>query len=362
VIACPCALGLATPAAIMVGTGVAARRGLLIKDAQALEQARRVDHVVFDKTGTLTEGKPRLLALHPAAGVEAADALACAAALQQGSEHPLARAVRDEAAQRGLPAATATSLTAVPGRGVTGEWGGRLLQLGSARWMQAQGVDLAVNEGALSAAAEAALRHGQTLSWLVERRDGHLVPLALLTFGDRIKETAAEAIRQLQAMGVRTLMLSGDNAGAAAAVGAQLGLDEVRGELLPQDKARIVTELRQTGARVAMVGDGINDAPALAAADVGMAMGGGTDVAMETAGITLMRGDPRLVAQAIGLSRATVAKIHQNLFWAFIYNLLGLPLAAMGLLSPVIAGAAMALSSVSVLGNALLLRRWKGVR
>ncbi len=362
VMACPCALGLATPAAIMVGTGVAARRGLLIKDALALEQARAVTLVVFDKTGTLTEGHPRLLALHPAPGVTDLDALTAAAALQQGSEHPLARAAREEAARRGLAPVTATAMTAVAGRGVSGEWQGRALQLGSTRWMQEQGVEGLGPDQALGATAQAAVRDGQTVSWLMVRQADRLVPLALLVFGDRLKATAAEAIRELKAMGLRTVMLSGDNAGAAAAVGAQLGLDEVHGELLPQDKARRVAAFRQAGAHVAMVGDGINDAPALAAADVGLAMGGGTDVAMETAGITLMRGDPRLVAQAIGISRATVAKIHQNLFWAFFYNLLGLPLAAMGLLSPVIAGAAMALSSVSVLGNALLLRRWKGDR
>jgi Cu+-exporting ATPase len=357
VIACPCALGLATPAAIMVGTGVAARRGLLIKDAQALEQARRVALVVFDKTGTLTEGKPRLTAFAAAPGQEEAQALALAAALQAGSEHPLARAVRDAAAGRALTTATATEVRAVAGRGLSGRVRARALMLGSGRWMTELGVDLSP----LKAQADAALAQGRTLSWLAAG-DGPDAPalLAMLAFGDRNKAASAAAIADLKAMGLRTLMLSGDNAAAAAAAGAALGIDEVRGELLPEDKARIVAGLRAGGTPVAMVGDGINDAPALAAADVGMAMGGGTDVAMEAAGITLMRGDPRLVADAIALSRATVAKIRQNLFWAFIYNLLGVPLAALGLLSPVIAGAAMALSSVSVLGNALLLKRWKG--
>jgi Cu+-exporting ATPase len=230
--------------------------------------------------------------------------------------------------------------------------------LGSGRWMTERGVDLSP----LQAQADAVLAQGRTLSWLAAQEDGPGAPalLAMLAFGDRNKAASAAAIADLKAMGLRTLMLSGDNAAAAAAAGAALGLDEVRGELLPEDKARLVAELRAGGTPVAMVGDGINDAPALAAADVGLAMGGGTDVAMEAAGITLMRGDPRLVADAIALSRATVAKIRQNLFWAFIYNLLGVPLAALGLLSPVIAGAAMALSSVSVLGNALLLKRWKG--
>ncbi len=357
VIACPCALGLATPAAIMAGTGVAARRGLLIKDAEALEQARRVDLVVFDKTGTLTEGKPRLTAFVAAPGHDEAEALALAAALQQGSEHPLARAVRDAASGRALATLPATAVRAVAGRGIEGRVQDRALKLGSGRWMAALGVDLSP----LAAQADAEMARGHTLSWLAAVEPGGApVLLAMLAFGDRAKPTSAAAIAELKALGLRTLMLSGDNAAAAKAAADALGLDEVRAELLPEDKARIVAELRGSGARVAMVGDGINDAPALAAADVGLAMGGGTDVAMEAAGITLMRGDPRLVADAIALSRATVAKIRQNLFWAFIYNLLGVPLAALGLLSPVIAGAAMALSSVSVLGNALLLKRWKG--
>jgi len=382
VIACPCALGLATPAAIMVGTGVAARHGLLIKDAQALEQARRVELVVFDKTGTLTEGKPRLTDFIAAPGQDEAEGLALAAALQQNSEHPLARAVRDAATQHELkrqeapspaereraggegswrPSVAATGVRAVAGRGIEGQVQARSLRLGSQRWMEELGVDLTP----LRADAEAAMAQGRTLSWLVaDDAPGTAPPvlLAMLAFGDRAKATSAAAIAELKALGLRTLMLSGDNAAAARAAADALGLDEVRAELLPEDKARIVAELRAAGTHVAMVGDGINDAPALAAADVGLAMGGGTDVAMEAAGITLMRGDPRLVAQAIALSRATVAKIRQNLFWAFIYNLLGVPLAAMGLLSPVIAGAAMALSSVSVLGNALLLKRWKGPR
>ena len=357
VIACPCALGLATPAAIMVGTGVAARRGLLIKDAEALEQARRVDLVVFDKTGTLTEGKPRLTAFRTVPGQDEAEALRLAAALQQGSEHPLARAVSDAASGRALATAPAAAVRAIAGRGIEGRVQGRALKLGSGRWMAELGVDLSP----LAAQADAEMTSGQTLSWLAaDEGEGTPVLVAMLAFGDRAKPTSAAAIAELKALGLRTLMLSGDNAAAAQAAADALGLDEVRAELLPEDKARIVAELRAGGARVAMVGDGINDAPALAAADVGLAMGGGTDVAMEAAGITLMRGDPRLVADAIALSRATVAKIRQNLFWAFIYNLLGVPLAALGLLSPVIAGAAMALSSVSVLGNALLLKRWKG--
>lgn len=357
VIACPCALGLATPAAIMVGTGVAARHGLLIKDAQALELARGVTTVVFDKTGTLTEGRPHLAELRPFNGLTETDALGLAASLQQGSEHPLGRAVREAAAARGLQGAPATDTRAVAGRGIEAQVQGRRLILGSRQWL----VSLGTPAGTLDEAAANVHAQGMTVSWLAEHRgDTAPLPLALLAFGDRIKPEAAAAVRQLRDMGLRTVMLTGDNRAAAQAVGDSLGLDEVHAELLPEDKARHVAALRSAGAQVAMVGDGINDAPALAAADVGMAMGGGTDVAMETAGITLMRGDPRLVAQAIGISRATVRKIRQNLFWAFVYNLLGIPLAALGLLSPVIAGAAMALSSVSVLGNALLLKRWKG--
>ncbi len=357
VIACPCALGLATPAAIMVGTGVAARQGLLIKDAQALEQARAVTTVVFDKTGTLTEGRPHLRALTAFEGLSEDEALALAAALQQGSEHPLGRAVRESAAERGLQTPPALDTRAVAGRGIEAQLQGRPLMLGSQQWLVSLGVPAAM----LDAASASANHQGMTVSWLAKRRDAQTpLPLALLAFGDRLKPEAADAVAQLRAMGLRTVMLTGDNRAAAEAVAGSLKLDEVHAELMPEDKAQRVAALRSHGAHVAMVGDGINDAPALAAADVGLAMGGGTDVAMETAGITLMRGDPRLVAQAIGISRATVRKIRQNLFWAFVYNLLGIPLAALGLLNPVIAGAAMALSSVSVLGNALLLKRWKG--
>ncbi|MFG6448790.1 heavy metal translocating P-type ATPase [Roseateles sp. BYS180W] len=356
VIACPCALGLATPAAIMVGTGVAAQRGVLIKDASALELARRVQCVAFDKTGTLTEGRPRLAALVAAHNVTPDMALALAAALQAGSDHPLARTVREHAKTHAiaLPTPTLTALSTEAGRGVRAQHGTAQVVLGSTRWMQELGVPMQ----ALHAQAEDQRTQGHAVSWLARLSPGEPPQLlALLAFGDTLRPQAAQAIAALHALGVRTVMLSGDHAQAASAVARQLGLDDFRAELLPQDKARIVTELRAQGTVVAMVGDGINDAPALAAADVGMAMGGGTDVAMQSAGITLMRSDPRLVATAIALSRATVRKIHQNLFWAFVYNLLGLPAAALGLLSPVIAGAAMAASSVSVLSNALLLKR-----
>ncbi|HZY20210.1 MAG TPA: heavy metal translocating P-type ATPase [Ramlibacter sp.] len=356
VIACPCALGLATPAAIMAGTGVAARHGILIKDAEALEVAHKVDVVAFDKTGTLTEGKPRLVIAEPAQG-DRASLLSLAAALQAGSEHPLARAVLDAAAQEGLPVAAAQEVQAVAGRGLAGRVGGRDLRLGSTRWM----AELGVAPGPLASAAQAAQAAGRTVSWLAETGSAPRL-LGLLAFGDTPKAGARRGVERLRAQGVRTVLVSGDNAGAAAAVAAGLGIDDVRAEVLPQDKARIVAELRAGRHTVAMVGDGINDAPALAAADVGIAMSTGTDVAMHAAGVTLMRGDPALVADAIDISRRTYAKIRQNLFWAFVYNVVGIPLAALGWLNPVIAGAAMAFSSVSVVANALMLRRWKGAR
>ncbi len=363
VIACPCALGLATPTAIMAGTGVAARHGILIKDAEALEQAHRLAVVAFDKTGTLTVGQPQLVAAEPAAGLARDALLRMAAGLQAGSEHPLAKAVMKAAAEAGLVAPPVSGLRAVAGKGLAGtlqEPGDSPadLRLGSSRWMAELGVD----PGALQASAAALQAEGRTVSWLAElRADGPRL-LGLLAFGDELKPTAAAAIAGLQALGLRTVLLSGDNSGAANAVAARLGITEVRAEVLPGQKSEIVEALKQGGRlRVAMVGDGINDAPALAAADVGIAMSTGTDVAMHAAGITLMRGDPALVAAAIDISRRSYAKIRQNLFWAFVYNLVGLPLAAFGLLNPVIAGAAMAFSSVSVVSNALLLRRWKGV-
>ena len=361
VIACPCALGLATPAAIMVGTGAAARRGILIKDAQALEIAHAVRVVAFDKTGTLTEGRPQLAAAEPAAdaGLSAEQLVGLAAALQLGSEHPLAAAVLAAAKQ---PLAPASDVRALPGRGIAGVVDGQSLQLGSTRLMDESGVA----RGALEARALELQSEGRTVSWLAGRRgDAPWRLLGLLAFGDTLKPGAAAAIATLRGLGLRTLMISGDNAGSANAVGRALGIDDVRAEVLPEQKAGLVATLRAEIAgrgKVAMVGDGINDAPALAAADVGMAMAGeqgGTDAAMQAAGITLMRGDPALVAQAIDISRRTSAKIRQNLFWAFFYNVVGIPLAAFGLLNPVVAGAAMAMSSVSVLTNALLLKRWR---
>ena len=363
VIACPCALGLATPAAIMAGTGVAAEHGILIKDAQALELAHKVDTVAFDKTGTLTVGQPRLTAFHVEPGEEDAAVLAAVAAVQSGSEHPLARAVVQSAQDRGLAMAEPVGVRAVPGRGTEGEVAGRSYLVGSLRWMDELGVDL----GALGERAQQLQDEGATVSAVAERSAQGLVVRALMAFGDEPKPGAREALAQLRAKGLRTVMISGDNKGAAEAMARRLGLDpdagEVMAEVLPGDKAAAVRALQQgsDGAHrtVAMVGDGVNDAPALAAADVGMAMGNGTDVAMHAAGITLMRGDPLLVAAALDISHRTVLKIRQNLFWAFAYNVAGIPLAALGYLSPVVAGAAMALSSVSVMTNALLLKRWR---
>ena len=354
VIACPCALGLATPTAIMVGTGAAARRGILIKDAEALEIAHRITVVAFDKTGTLTEGRPELVAAEPAGGTREA-LLSRAASLQAGSEHPLARAVLAAAQREGLAIEAATGVAAVAGRGLSAQVGRRALRLGSTRFMD----ELQVDTRLLTARAEQLQSQGYTVSWLADVSEAPLL-IGLLAFGDTVKPSAQAAVRRLQAAGVRTVLVSGDNRGAAAAVAAALGIDDVRAEVLPEHKAEVIAALRQGGAVVAMVGDGINDAPALAAADVGIAMSTGTDVAMAAAGITLMHGDPARVADAIDISRRTWAKIRQNLFWAFAYNVVGIPLAAFGLLNPVIAGAAMAFSSASVVGNALLLRRWKG--
>ncbi|QCN97876.1 copper-translocating P-type ATPase (plasmid) [Azospirillum argentinense] len=354
VIACPCALGLATPTAIMVGTGAAARHGILIKDAEALERAHAITAVAFDKTGTLTEGKPRVTDLVPADGVDDGELLRLAAALQTGSEHPLARAVRDRAAERGVAAVTPEGFKALAGRGVSASVEGRALLLGSKRLIAENGL----SDAALETRAAALESAGRTLSWLAETAPERRV-LGLVAFGDTVKESARAAVRSLKAQGVETVMVTGDGAGAARAVAADLGIDRVFAEVLPDGKADVVATLKAEGKVVGMVGDGINDAPALAAADIGIAMATGTDVAMHTAGVTLMRGDPALVAGSIDVSRRTYSKIRQGLFWAFIYNLVGIPLAASGLLSPVLAGAAMALSSVSVVLNALSLRGWK---
>ena len=354
VIACPCALGLATPTAIMAGTGVAARAGVLIKDAEALEIAHRIDSVAFDKTGTLTEGKPVLTAAIPAEGFSERELLELAAGLQSGSEHPLARAVRDTADATKVDPTPVTRMKALPGRGLTGRADGRAYVLGSSRLIVEQGIDRIP----MLARARQLESEGRSLSWLAEvAPETRLV--GLLAFGDKPKPTAAAAIAALDAKGIEAIIISGDNSGSVHAIARKLGIDRAISNVLPAGKADVITLLRSEARTVAMVGDGVNDAPALAAADVGIAMSTGTDVAMHAAGITLMRGDPRLVNDAIDISRRTYSKIRQGLFWAFIYNVVGIPLAALGLLSPIIAGAAMAFSSVSVVANALTLRRWR---
>jgi P-type Cu+ transporter len=359
VIACPCALGLATPVTIMAGTGVAAKHGILIKDVQALEWAHKVQTVAFDKTGTLTLGQPRMLRQVVAPGQDEALALGWAASLQSGSEHPLARAVVKAAEIQNLPRITPYKLTALPGRGVQADLDGRQMLLGSLPWLQQEGLDIAI----WTEQMHALMHEGATLSALAERTATGVRGLLLMAFGDEPKKSAALALAALRARGLKLVMISGDNQAAAEVMARRLGLRPEQGEVLanvlPGDKAAQIQRLKAKGQVVAMIGDGINDAPALAAADVGMAMGNGTDVAMHAAGITLMRGDVSLVGAALDISARTVAKIRQNLFWAFVYNVAGIPLAALGYLNPVMAGGAMALSSVSVMANALLLKRWK---
>ncbi|MGA7776565.1 MAG: heavy metal translocating P-type ATPase [Paraburkholderia sp.] len=359
VIACPCALGLATPAAIMAGTGVAARHGVLIKDASALEIAHNVTLVAFDKTGTLTVGQPSVTAFEPI-GLARDEALALAAAVQRHSDHPLAKAVMKVSTLAQRPLQTVSQARAVPGRGVEADVDGRTIAMGSSSWLTELGI---VVPPALAERAQQLESSGNTVSWLMDRSAAPPTALALIGFGDTVKPGARAAIERLKEMGVKSALLTGDNRGSAASVAAALGIDEFHAQVLPDDKARVIRDLKiRTAGVVAMAGDGINDAPALAAADLGIAMATGTDVAMDAAGITLMRGDPALVADAIDISRRTWRKIQQNLFWAFVYNLIGIPLAALGLLNPMLAGAAMAFSSVSVVTNALLLRTWRGRR
>lgn len=350
VVACPCALGLATPTAIMVGTGVAARFGILIKDAEALERAHAVRVMIFDKTGTLTEGRPTV------SDVVAGDGdrhrlLRLAASAQQGSEHPLARALLAAAKHEGVETMTLDSFQALPGSGLRAVVQGRSLLMGTERLMRQSGVDVG---GLIDRVADLE-KSGRTVVWVSSGSQA----LGVIAFVDSIKANAKAAIEALRGLGVRTVMLTGDNARVAAAVAAGVGIDSFQAQLLPEDKAAAVQNFRQSGAVVAMVGDGINDAPALAAADIGIAMATGTDIAMQAAGLTLLRGDPGLLPAALSISRATTRKIHHNLFWAFIYNLVALPMAASGHLSPTLAGAAMAFSSVSVVSNSLLLRLWR---
>ncbi|MFQ1005203.1 heavy metal translocating P-type ATPase [Gilliamella sp. CG22] len=357
VIACPCALGLATPTAIMVGTGVAARQGILIKDAEALEILHNVNTVAFDKTGTLTEGKPDLVEID-VVGTETPDQiLSLAASMQAGSEHPLAKAMLSKAKKYDY----AKNITSVTGSGVMATIDNTEYYLGSLRWMKSLNAYFVNMDDKIDELTS----KGYTISFLAKQQaEDSVVILALFGFADVIKPEARNAIDALHQLHVNTVMLTGDNQQVANYVGQQLNLDKVIAEVLPQDKANYIYQLQKeshtnTNNQVAMVGDGINDAPALAAADIGIAMGTGTDVAMHTASITLMRGNLYLIADAIDISRRTYNKIKQNLFWAFFYNLIGIPLAAFGFLNPMIAGAAMALSSVSVVTNALLLKRWK---
>jgi Cu+-exporting ATPase len=358
VIACPCSLGLATPTALMVGTGAAAKAGILIRDAEALERAHRLDTIVLDKTGTVTEGKPTVTEI-VANGLTERDLLRIAAAAQRGSEHPLARAVlaRAREVEPGDAGASPPRLEAFQshaGKGVTARVDGRRLAIGNRRLMTEVGI--AIEEGEARAARLES--EGRTVMWIAAL-DPEPAWLGLIAVADPIKSTAAAAVRHLREIDIEVILLTGDNERTAAAVAAQLGIQRLRAGVLPAGKAAEIERLRTEGRQVGMVGDGVNDAPALAAADVGIAMGTGADVAMQTAGVTLMRGDPRLVGDAIAVSRATYRKIRQGLFWAFVYNVIGMPAAALGLLSPVIAGAAMALSSVSVVTNALLLRLWR---
>ena len=350
VIACPCALGLATPTAIMVGTGRGAQAGILIRNASALELAGRVRALEVDKTGTLTEGAPAVFDVAPAPGHTPQDVLLAAASLEQAATHPLARAILAAARAEGLALLALRDFAAIGGRGVRGTIGDDASPslLGSPAFLADQGV-------ALPAAASFARDVAATV--VAVARGGQ--PLGLIALRDEVRPTSREAVRRLHADGVRVTMLTGDNEATARAVAAAVGIDDFRAGVLPDDKAMAVATLKAQGVVTGMVGDGVNDAPALAAADVSFAIGAGADIAVEAADVTLMRDDLRAVVDAIDLSRATLRKIKQNLFFAFAYNVLGIPLAAFGLLNPVIAGAAMAASSVSVVGNALLLRRWR---
>jgi Cu+-exporting ATPase len=369
VIACPCALGLATPVAIMAGTGVAAQHGVLIKDAQALEIAHKVDTIAFDKTGTLTMGRPQLTSVESLTDQPPDHWLSIAASVQSASQHPLALAVVNAAKSKGLLMANVQAAQTVAGMGTQARIDGEEFLLGSVKWMQSLVLPDNPSAVQLFAKAQQWQAQGATVSVLALRRDNQFSFCALLTFADEPKPGVQAALASLRARGLRLVMISGDNQGAAMAMATRLGLfpNEVLADVLPADKAAHLRVLQEDGHGkrhvVAFVGDGINDAPALAAADVSMAManpdGGGTDVAMQAAGITLMRGDVALVAAALDISQRTVSKIRQNLFWAFAYNVAGIPLAAMGYLSPVVAAAAMALSSLSVMSNALLLKRWQ---
>jgi len=355
VIACPCALGLATPTAIMVGTGRGAQVGVLVKNAVALEQAEKIRTLIVDKTGTLTEGKPVVTDVVPAAGFSTADLIAAAASLESGSAHPLAHAVLEHAKQLAVTPTPVRDFRSVTGRGVQAVLavpalgGERMLLLGAPEFLAESG--LAVDAAAIGPLVE----QGKTV--IAVGGAGRV--LGYLAIADKLRASSREAVARLKHMGIEVVMLTGDNPATAKAIAAAAGVGNYRAQVLPGDKAAAVAEFKSAGQVVGMVGDGVNDAPALAAADVSFAIGAGSDVAIEAADIALMRNDLLSVVDAISLSRATLSKIRQNLFFAFIYNVLGIPLAAAGMLNPVIAGAAMALSSVSVVSNSLLLRRWR---
>ncbi len=348
VIACPCALGLATPTALVAGTGVAAQHGILIRDIETLERAKNIDTVVFDKTGTLTIGKPEITGLEPF-GISEDELMALAASAQSGSEHPLGKAMVNDAKAKGLEISTPSDFTAKVGEGVEATVNGAVIRIGRVGYAAPDATD------EQKATAKTMAEKGQTVVWLSQ--DGKT--LGLIGLADTARPEAKEAIAALHKDGIRTMLLTGDNPETAAHIAEALGIDEVKAEMRPEDKVSELQKLVDAGRHVAMVGDGVNDAPALAVADLGIAMGGGADVALETAGFVLMRADPRLVDSSLQVARATSRKIRTNLFWAFIYNLIGIPIAALGFLNPALAGAAMAFSSVSVVTNSLLLKRWK---
>ncbi|GJQ21785.1 MAG: copper-translocating P-type ATPase [Bacteroidia bacterium] len=351
IIACPCALGLATPTAIIVGTGLGARRGILIRNIEALERMKTVTTVLLDKTGTMTEGRPVVGEIVALNGMDESRLLRLAASLENRSEHPLAKAIVKKAEERGIALAHVDQAEASPGLGISGMVEGLRVAVGNVAYLKDRGVDL----GAAPAVVDGMTQRGQT-PVLVAVNDRLAGVFAL---EDQIKPTSAEAIRALKEMGLKVVMVTGDRSDVARNLGKELGIDEVHAEVLPAGKSALVQALKRNGERVAMVGDGVNDAPALASADVAVAMGSGTDVAMETADITLMNSDMRSIVQVVRLSQKTLATIRQNLFWAFLYNVIGIPVAAFGLLNPILAAGAMALSSVSVVSNSLRLRSAK---
>jgi Cu+-exporting ATPase len=351
IISCPCALGVATPAALMVGVGKGAEAGIPIRGADVLERARQLDVVVFDKTGTLTRGEPNVTDIIPLCGATEADVLRLAAAVEVGSEHPLGEAIVRAARLRGLELPAVADFRAIPGHGICGSVDGCRALLGNRRLIRQEGIDPEPGEAAMQRLEQ----EGKTA--MLVARDGRLH--GIVAVADTLKPEAKETIAALRREGIEVVLLTGDNERTARAIGSQLGIDRVIAEILPGDKAKVIKELQAQGKRVAMVGDGVNDAPALATADIGIAIGSGSDVAKETGNIILIKDDVREVVLAIRLSRMTLRKIKQNLFWAFIYNTIGIPAAALGYLSPIIAAAAMALSSLSVIVNSALLKRMR---